>query len=55
MFDLRNNLGGSLKEAVRVSSMFISNGKIVSTKGNGGEEEFVFREGKYFGDFPLFN
>ncbi|MCQ9628443.1 S41 family peptidase [Cetobacterium somerae] len=53
IFDLRNNPGGSLKEAVRVSSMFISNGKIVSTKGKDGQEEIIFREGKYFGEFPL--
>lgn len=53
IFDLRSNPGGSLKEAVKISSMFIPKGKIVSTKAKNGEEEIEYREGKYFGDFPL--
>lgn len=53
ILDLRSNPGGSLGQAVKISSMFIPEGKIVSTKGKTGEEEIAYREGKYFGDFPL--
>lgn len=53
IFDLRSNPGGSLGQAVKISSMFIPEGKIVSTKGKTGEEEIAYREGKYFGNFPL--
>ncbi|MGL5918414.1 MAG: S41 family peptidase [Cetobacterium sp.] len=53
VFDLRSNPGGSLGQAVKISSMFIPEGRIVSTKGKVGEEEIAYREGKYFGDFPL--
>ncbi|MGL4970653.1 MAG: S41 family peptidase [Cetobacterium sp.] len=53
IFDLRSNPGGSLGQAVKISSMFIPEGRIVSTKGKAGDEEVAYREGKYFGDFPL--
>lgn len=53
IFDLRSNPGGSLGEAVKISSMFIPEGKVVSTKGKVGVEEVAMREGKYYGDFPL--
>ncbi|MGL5176102.1 MAG: S41 family peptidase [Cetobacterium sp.] len=53
IFDLRSNPGGSLGQAVKISSMFIPEGRIVSTKGKTGDEEVAYREGKYFGDFPL--
>ncbi|MGL4653604.1 S41 family peptidase [Cetobacterium sp.] len=53
IFDLRSNPGGSLGQAVKISSMFIPEGRIVSTKGKSGDEEVAYREGKYFGDFPL--
>lgn len=53
IFDLRSNPGGSLGQAVKIASMFIPEGKIVSTKGRSGEEEIAYREGKYFGDIPL--
>ncbi|WP_297598671.1 S41 family peptidase [uncultured Cetobacterium sp.] len=53
ILDLRSNPGGSLGQAVKISSMFIPEGKIVSTKGKTGDEEIAYREGKYFGDFPL--
>ncbi len=53
IFDLRSNPGGSLNEAVKIASMFISEGKIVSTKGKSGQEEIAMREGKYYGNFPL--
>ena len=53
IFDLRSNPGGSLGQAVKISSMFIPEGRVVSTKGKNGDEEVAYREGKYFGDFPL--
>lgn len=53
VFDLRSNPGGALDQAVKIGSMFIEKGKIVSTKGKTKEEEVALREGKYFGDFPL--
>ncbi|MGL5123442.1 MAG: S41 family peptidase [Fusobacteriaceae bacterium] len=53
IFDLRNNPGGALDQAVKIGSMFIEEGKIVSTKGKSKPEETALREGKYFGDFPL--
>lgn len=39
ILDLRNNPGGLLSEAVRVSDIFMSKGVIVSTKGRHTEEE----------------
>lgn len=53
ILDLRSNPGGSLTEAVKIASMFIPNGRIVSTKTKQGREEVFNREGKYFGNFPL--
>ncbi|MDR1835764.1 MAG: S41 family peptidase [Fusobacteriaceae bacterium] len=53
VFDLRSNPGGTLDQAVKIASMFIKDGKIVSTKTKNGPEEIKLREGKYFGGFPL--
>lgn len=53
IFDLRTNPGGSLSEAIKIASMFIPKGEIVSTKNKAGEKDVANREGKYFGDFPL--
>ncbi|WP_297405874.1 S41 family peptidase [uncultured Cetobacterium sp.] len=53
IFDLRSNPGGALGQAVKIASMFIPKGKIVSTRGKTGEEDVANREGKYYGDFPL--
>jgi carboxyl-terminal processing protease len=39
VLDLRNNPGGLLKSAVEVSDLFLTGGRIVSTKGREGEEE----------------
>ena len=33
ILDLRNNPGGLLSQAVRISDFFLENGEIVSTKG----------------------
>ncbi|MGL5963813.1 MAG: S41 family peptidase [Fusobacteriaceae bacterium] len=53
ILDLRNNPGGALDQAVKISSMFIEKGKIVTTRGRNKDEQISMREGKYFGDFPL--
>ncbi|MBC2856080.1 S41 family peptidase [Cetobacterium sp. 2A] len=53
VLDLRSNPGGALDQAIKIGSMFIKDGRIVSTKGKVGEEQVSNREGKYFGDFPL--
>lgn len=53
IFDLRSNPGGELTQAIKISSMFLKNGKVVSTRPKKGEEVFFNREGKYYGDFPL--
>jgi carboxyl-terminal processing protease len=53
ILDLRDNPGGSLVEAVKVSSLFIGDGKIVSTRGKSGKEYVYNRQGNYLGNFPL--
>jgi carboxyl-terminal processing protease len=37
VLDLRNNPGGLLLEAIQVAEMFLSSGRIVSTRGRGGQ------------------
>jgi carboxyl-terminal processing protease len=39
VLDLRNNPGGLLREAVAVSNLFLTEGRIVSTKGRNHKEE----------------
>jgi carboxyl-terminal processing protease len=39
VIDLRNNPGGLLRAAVEISNLFISDGKIVSTKGRNHKDE----------------
>ena len=41
IFDLRNNLGGVLDDAVNVSDLFLDEGLIVSVKGRSGSEEIL--------------
>ena len=53
IFDLRSNPGGELGQSIKIASMFIENGKIVSTRQKKGEESVYTREGKYFGNFPM--
>lgn len=53
IFDLRSNPGGSLDEAIKISSLFVKEDKIVSTKRKDGQEEIGKRSGNYLGDFPL--
>ena len=53
ILDLRSNPGGELGQSIKIASMFIEKGKIVSTRQKKGEETFYSREGKYFGNFPM--
>lgn len=53
VLDLRFNPGGSLTEAIRVASLFLKDGRVVSVKDKAGNEQIYNREGKYMGDFPL--
>ncbi|MDP0493680.1 MAG: S41 family peptidase [Fusobacterium sp. JB021] len=53
IFDLRNNPGGRIDQAIKIGSMFIEKGIIVSERPKKGKEIFSEREGKYYGDFPL--
>ena len=43
VLDLRNNPGGLLDQAVKVSDIFLDSGVIVSTRGRDGEQDTVFR------------
>lgn len=53
ILDLRNNPGGKIDESIKISSMFIKKGTIVSEKEKSGKEKVNKRVGKYYGDFPL--
>lgn len=53
IFDLRSNPGGEFGQSIKIISMFIEKGKVVSTRQKRGEESIYTREGKYFGDFPM--
>ena len=50
IFDLRNNPGGLLSEAIRIGDIFISEGVIVSTKGRRYSRDYTARKQSY--DFP---
>jgi carboxyl-terminal processing protease len=55
VFDLRNNPGGLLDQAVDVSSLFIDSGIVVSTIGRNHDQKEVkyARKGQAFKDFPV--
>lgn len=53
VFDLRSNPGGELTQSIKIASMFIKSGNIVSTRPKNEAEIFFKREGKYFGEFPM--
>ncbi len=54
VFDLRNNPGGLLDQAVEVSSLFVDDGVIVSTRGRSREQEIRrARKGVARKDFPV--
>jgi len=56
ILDLRNNLGGTLEDAVDVCELFLSDGAIVTVRGRTGNEErvdeYFARDGKYI-EIPL--
>jgi len=43
VLDLRNNPGGLLDQAVKVSDIFLDSGVIVSTRGRDREQDMIFR------------
>ena len=53
VFDLRNNPGGSLEQSIKVASLFLDKGHIVSVRPKLGEEKFYKRTGEYLGNFPM--
>lgn len=53
VIDVRSNPGGALDQAIKISSMFIKEGIIVSTNTKQGVQEVFNRQGQYYGDFPL--
>ena len=53
VFDLRSNPGGALDQSIKIASMFLKEGRVVSVKSKEGTEQVSDREGKYYGDFPL--
>ncbi len=53
IFDLRNNPGGIIGQAISIGSMFIDEGVIVSERAKKGVDKINYRTGKYYGDFPL--
>jgi carboxyl-terminal processing protease len=53
ILDLRNNGGGLLDAAVDISSLFISQGTIVSTIDRGGDKESKPATGRAIGVMPL--
>lgn len=53
ILDLRSNPGGALDQSIKIASMFIDRGRIVSVKGRTGQEQVYMREGRYYGDFPM--
>jgi len=55
VLDLRNNPGGLLDQAVKVTDVFLDKGVIVSTKGRNKEEQMVFEAHPDDGytDFPM--
>ncbi len=54
VFDLRHNGGGLLNEAVEVASVFLKDGRVVSTKGRArAEREFNATGGAIASDIPV--
>jgi len=55
ILDLRNNPGGLLDQAVKISDVFLDSGIIVSTKGRDPEQDMVFEAHQGTGrlDFPM--
>lgn len=53
VLDLRSNPGGALDQSIKIASMFMDSGRVVSVKSRTGQEQVYMREGRYYGDFPM--
>jgi carboxyl-terminal processing protease len=53
VFDLRNNPGGSLDEAIKVADLFLESGRIVTVKGRDGDKGYDARPEGTFSGFPV--
>jgi carboxyl-terminal processing protease len=55
ILDLRNNPGGLLDQAVKISDIFINKGILVSTRGRNSEQDMVFEAHRGTGrfEFPM--
>ncbi len=53
VLDLRNNPGGLLDQAVKVSDIFLDKGVIVSTRGRNPEQDMVFKAHRGSGAFHV--
>ncbi|MDP9225356.1 MAG: S41 family peptidase [Actinomycetota bacterium] len=53
ILDLRDNGGGLLDEGVKVASVFINEGKIVTTKSPNGVDQTLTAKGSAFPNLPL--
>ena len=55
ILDLRNNPGGLLSQAIKISDMFLDSGEIVSTKGRDKTDIKIFnaKKGDIIGGLPL--
>ncbi|SQC97257.1 Probable CtpA-like serine protease [Fusobacterium necrophorum subsp. necrophorum] len=49
VFDLRSNPGGALDQAIKVSSMFLKEGKVVSVKGRTEKKKYQEERGNIMG------
>lgn len=53
IFDLRNNPGGAMNEAIYIASLFVKEKEIMSTVDNTGKRIVSNRTAKYLGDYPM--
>jgi carboxyl-terminal processing protease len=55
VLDLRNNPGGLLSQAVKISDLFLESGLVVYTEGrlDNQEQKFYAHQGPVAGDFPM--
>jgi carboxyl-terminal processing protease len=55
VLDLRNNPGGLLKQAIKVSDVFLDDKEVVSARGRGGSvsKSYSTQAGRQVGDIPI--
>jgi carboxyl-terminal processing protease len=55
VLDLRNNPGGLLKQAIRVSDVFLDDKQVVSARGRGGSvsKSYATQPGRELGEMPI--